>query len=80
MISLVIMGEYDDMKHLVRDGSKKSKYAEGLPDETLLSINRHRHQQDNNFGSQNPHSTSKRANVSHYSLAKACHKKNSAAR
>ena len=35
----------------------------------------HRHQQDNNFGSQNPHSTSKRANVSHYSPAKARHRK-----
>jgi len=74
MISLVIMGEYDDMKHLVRDGSKKLKDAEGLPDETLLSINRHRHQQDNNFGSQNPHSTRKRANGSHYSPAKARHR------
>ena len=75
MISLVIMGEYDDMKHLVRDGSKQLKCAEGLPDETLLWINRHMHQQDNNFGSQNPHSTSKRANVSHYSPAKARHRK-----
>ena len=75
MISLISMGEYNDMKHIVRYGSKKSKYAEGLPDETLLSINRHRHQHDNNFRSQNPHSTSKRANVSHYYPAKAHHRK-----
>ena len=74
MISLVIMVEYDDMNHLVRDGSKKWKYAEGLPDETLLSIHRHMHQQDNNCGLQNPHSTSKRANVSYYSPAKARHR------
>ena len=37
----------------------------------ILSINRHGHQQDNNFVSQNPHSTRKRANCSHYYLAKA---------
>lgn len=60
MISLVIMGEYDDMKHLVRDGSKKLKDAEGLPDETLLSINRPRHQHDNNFGLLNSQSARKR--------------------
>jgi hypothetical protein len=42
MVSLVIVGEYDDMKHLVRDGSKKLRDAEGMPDETLLSINRQR--------------------------------------
>ena len=36
------MGEYDDIKHLVRDGSKKLKDAEGLPDESLLAINRPR--------------------------------------
>jgi hypothetical protein len=40
MVSLVIVGEYDDMKYLVRDGSKKLREAEGLPDEHLLSINR----------------------------------------
>jgi len=40
LVSLVIVGEYDDMKHLVRDGSKKLRDAEGLPDEALLSINR----------------------------------------
>lgn len=43
MVSLVIMGEYDDMKHLVRDGSKRLKDSEGLPDEALLSLNRRRH-------------------------------------
>jgi len=42
MVSLVIVGAYDDMKQLVRDGSKKLREAEGLPDEALFSINRHR--------------------------------------
>ena len=42
MVSLVIIGAYDDMKHLVRDGSKKLREAEGLPDETLLAVNRPR--------------------------------------
>jgi hypothetical protein len=42
MMSLVIMGEYDDMKYLVRDGSKKLRDATELPDDSLLSINRPR--------------------------------------
>lgn len=42
MVSLVIVGEYDDMKYLVRDGSKKLKDADGHPDELLLSLNRSR--------------------------------------
>jgi hypothetical protein len=40
MVSLVIVGEYDDMKHLVRDGAKKLRDASELPDEALFSINR----------------------------------------
>ncbi len=42
MVSLVIIGEYDEMKQLVRDGAKKLRDAEGLPDEALLAINRPR--------------------------------------
>ena len=42
LLSLVVMGEYDDMKHLVRDGAEKLREAEGLPDESLLSYNRFR--------------------------------------
>ena len=42
MMSLVIMGEYDDMKHLVRDGSKKLRDATELPDTTLLGVNKPR--------------------------------------
>jgi len=42
MVSLVIVGEYDDMKQLVRDGSKKLREADGLPDDALLAINRPR--------------------------------------
>lgn len=36
------MGEYDEMKYLVRDGSKKLREAQSLPDDALLSINRSR--------------------------------------
>jgi len=42
MVSLVIVGAYDDMKYLVRDGSKKLREADGLPDETLFAANRSR--------------------------------------
>ena len=42
MLSLLIMGEYDDMKHLVRDGSKKLRDASELPDGTLFSVNKTR--------------------------------------
>jgi hypothetical protein len=42
MVSLFIMGEYDEMNQLVRDGSKKLREAEGLPDDTLLAVNRPR--------------------------------------
>lgn len=42
IVSLVIIGAYDDMKHLVRDGSKKLREADGLPDDTLLAVNRPR--------------------------------------
>ena len=36
------MGEYDDMKYLVKDGAKKLRDATNLTDEALLSINRQR--------------------------------------
>ena len=39
MVSLVVMGEYDDMKYLVRDGSKKLRDASELPDDSLLAVN-----------------------------------------
>lgn len=42
VVSLVIVGEYDDMKQLVRDGSRKLREADGLPDEALFSVNRPR--------------------------------------
>jgi len=42
MVSLVVMGDYNDMKHLVRDGAKRLHDAESLPDEALLSMNRPR--------------------------------------
>mmetsp|Transcript_23067 Transcript_23067/g.43910 ORF Transcript_23067/g.43910 Transcript_23067/m.43910 type:complete len:433 (-) Transcript_23067:121-1419(-) len=45
MVSLYIMGEYDDMKYLVRDGSKKLREANGngLTDDHLRAVNRPRH-------------------------------------
>uniref|UniRef100_A0A7S2YNC6 Uncharacterized protein n=1 Tax=Entomoneis paludosa TaxID=265537 RepID=A0A7S2YNC6_9STRA len=42
MVSLVVVGEYDDMKQLVRDGSKKLRDAVGLPDEHLTAVNQPR--------------------------------------
>ena len=42
MVSLVVVGEYDDMKQLVRDGSKKLRDAVGLPDAHFASINQPR--------------------------------------
>ena len=45
MVSLVVMGEYDEMKYLMRDGAKKLRDAVDLPDGALLAINRSRSQQ-----------------------------------
>jgi len=66
MISLVVVGEYDDMKYLVRDGSKKLKEAQGLPDEALLNLNRprssgssSRRRGDTNSSGQHHHHSSK---------------------
>lgn len=42
MQSIVVMGEYDDMKYLVRDGAKKLREASDLPDDSLLNVNRGR--------------------------------------
>ena len=42
MLSLVVIGEYNEFKQLVRDGVKNLHDAEGLPDEALLAINRPR--------------------------------------
>lgn len=47
MVSLVIVGEYDDMKQLVRDGAKKLRDADGQPDEVLLAVNRPRNSLQN---------------------------------
>lgn len=44
MVSVYVVGEYDDMKQLVRDGAKKLKDAEGLPDDALFAVNRPRAQ------------------------------------
>lgn len=54
IVSLVIVGEYDDIKQLVRDGSRKLREAEGLPDEVLLSTNRPRIVQRSKSASSRP--------------------------
>jgi len=54
MVSLVIVGEYDDMKQLVRDGAKKLRDADGQPDEVLLAVNRPRNSQQNGKYDQYP--------------------------
>mmetsp|Transcript_18869 Transcript_18869/g.52697 ORF Transcript_18869/g.52697 Transcript_18869/m.52697 type:complete len:431 (+) Transcript_18869:244-1536(+) len=48
MQSIVVMGEYDDMKYLVRDGAKKLREASELADDSLLSINRGRDENASN--------------------------------
>jgi hypothetical protein len=40
--SIVVMGDYDDMKSLVRDGAKKLREASESADDSLLNINRGR--------------------------------------
>ena len=42
MMSLVIMGEYDDMKNLIQDGSKRLREAGGAFDDKLFTVNRDR--------------------------------------
>mmetsp|Transcript_20753 Transcript_20753/g.29591 ORF Transcript_20753/g.29591 Transcript_20753/m.29591 type:complete len:567 (+) Transcript_20753:168-1868(+) len=42
MISLVIFGEYDDMKGLVRDGAKRLKENQNALDEALWALNKQR--------------------------------------
>lgn len=42
MTSLVVMGEYDDMKHLVRDGAKKLRDATDISEDALLASNHNR--------------------------------------
>ena len=42
MMSLVVMGEYDDMKYLVKDGSKKLRDAIELPEDSLMAGNKGR--------------------------------------
>lgn len=50
IVSLVIIGEYDDMKQLVQDGAKKIRDAAGLPDDVLLATNRPRQKTHKIFG------------------------------
>lgn len=41
--SLIVVGEYDDMKQLVRDGAKKLRDNDSHPDDSLMALNRSRH-------------------------------------
>lgn len=47
MQSIVVMGEYDDMKYLVRDGAKKLREAAELADDSLVNVNRGRDENSN---------------------------------
>ena len=68
MVSLVIMGEYDDMKYLVRDGSKKLRDARKMPDDALLAINRNRAAvQANNQDSISAQQSPRKRGSPHYS-------------
>jgi len=49
MISLVIFGEYDDMKGLVRDGAKRLKENQNALDEALWALNKTRITHTNNL-------------------------------
>jgi hypothetical protein len=42
IVSLFVMGEYEDLNDLVRDGSKKLRESKTLPDEEILRYNRPR--------------------------------------
>lgn len=42
MVSLVIYGEYDDMKSLVRDGARRLKENQNILDDALWSMNKQR--------------------------------------
>eukprot|EP00804_Cyclotella_cryptica_P028236 CCRYP_014592-RA/>CCRYP_014592-RA protein AED:0.04 eAED:0.04 QI:610/1/1/1/1/1/2/726/371 len=42
IVSLYVMGEYDELNDLVRDGSKKLRESKSLPDEAILMFNRPR--------------------------------------
>ncbi|OEU10411.1 hypothetical protein FRACYDRAFT_220266 [Fragilariopsis cylindrus CCMP1102] len=41
------MGEYDDMKYLVRDGAKKLRDATNFPEDSLLKVNKGRDENSN---------------------------------
>ena len=47
MQSIVVMGEYDDMKYLVRDGAKKLRDATDFPEDSLLKVNKGRDENSN---------------------------------
>ena len=64
MQSIVVMGEYDDMKYLVRDGAKKLREASELADDSLLNINRGRDENSNNNIMAKVSSPRKRGNMS----------------
>mmetsp|Transcript_3412 Transcript_3412/g.5224 ORF Transcript_3412/g.5224 Transcript_3412/m.5224 type:complete len:384 (+) Transcript_3412:584-1735(+) len=48
--SLFIMGEYDNMNYVVRDGTKKLRDADKLPDDALLAMNWKRVTANTKFG------------------------------
>ena len=67
LVSLVVIGEYDDMKYLVRDGSRKLREADGLPDDALYAVNRPR-VSSRLFGGRSPTSQSSATNNNNTSM------------
>ena len=77
------MGEYDDMKYLVRDGAKKLRDATNLTDEALLSINRQRTASSAagaSFGSPGTPGTPSRKRISPYPTPSSGHNIRSSSR
>ena len=70
---LYIMGEYDDMKYLVRDGAKKLRDATNLTDEALLSINRQRTSSVASYSSPGTPGTPSRKRISPYPTPNSGH-------
>lgn len=70
---LYIMGEYDDMKYLVRDGAKKLRDATNLTDEALLSINRQRTSSVASYSSPGTPGTPSRKRISPYPTPSSGH-------
>lgn len=73
LVSLIPIGEYDDMKQLVRDGSRKLREASGMPDTALLAQNRYRKYPLSSGGAPRPLKQHPRDSVPKRSKSKTMH-------